>query len=242
MPSNSTLWARLLRSPLSWGLSLYAGLWTLPAMAIPALQYSQDGINFQSIQSLSTALSAKTYYDYRQHTGHPGFGTAMRTDTVSLVWDTTDSALSMIFISGGGIGDKGSGRVSLTGLPTSAQLALSDDTGEFRMGRRGGTLTGRFAYQDATDGLVLTGLEAAPFTAKLKLGGTRGIKTLRIADGNPQAGGQFITLNLRQPLWIRSGVATTNIPPNVGGGTVPEPASLGLVGLLITALVKRPRR
>ena len=110
------------------------------------------------------------------------------------------------------------------------------------MGRRGGTLTGRFAYQDATDGLVLTGLEAAPFTAKLKLGGTRGIKTLRIADGNPQAGGQFITLNLRQPLWIRSGVATTNIPPNVGGGTVPEPASLGLVGLLITALVKRPRR
>ena len=79
------------------------------------------------------------------------------------------------------------------------------------------------------------------FTAKLKLTGTSGIKAMRLLDGDPNAGGHFISLNLKKPIWLR--VAAVGAPANPGVGTsVPEPSCLSLLGLLAAALLKRPRK
>jgi hypothetical protein len=242
----------------------------LPAFAradAPALDYSQDGVHYQPVQVLSSPSTADDYYDYVKHTGHPAFGIADHTQTVCVYFDTTDGSLSLIFISGGGKGDHGRGRVTLTGLPKVARLTLSDEPDEFHLARKTGTLTGDFIYGDATDGFVVGDLEAATkrFTAKLAVTDTRGIKSLRLTDGDPNAGGDFIPLDLDQPLYIRSasightgghgghpggtggGVGSGNTGGGSGGGVgsgtpVPEPAGLAGVALLAASLLNRRRR
>ena len=216
--------------------------------AAPVVQYSQDGTNYQPIVLLSSTMKAATYYDYRSHAGHPGFGVAKGVDTVCLYWDTTHDELSLIFISGGHDHDRASGNVSVKGLPSASQLTLSDDPGEFKYARRTGTLTGHFAYQNSTDGFVMSGLETASFDATLKLSHSSGIKSLRLTAGDPISGGAFIPLNLRQPLYLRTtvsalpGVGTPGPGIPVVGAGVPEPSGLGLIGMVAAFLIKRPRR
>lgn len=216
--------------------------------AAPVVQYSQDGTTFQPIALLSSSMKASAYYDYRSHAGHPGFGVAKGVDTVCLYWDTTHDELSLIFISGGHDHDRASGNVSVKGLPLASQLTVSDDPGEFKYAKRTGTLTGKFSYQNSTDGFVMSGLETAAFDATLKLSHQKGIKSLRLTVGDPTSGGAFQPLELRQPLYLRTtvgalpgvGIGGSGIP--VVGAGVPEPSGLGMIGLVGAFLIKRPRR
>jgi hypothetical protein len=235
--------------------------------APPTLEYSQDGTHYQPLQVLASPQSADDYYNYFSHAAHPTFGVVKHTQTVCLYFDSTDGSLSLMFISGGGQGDHGSGRMTLTGLPRVAHLTLSDEPGEFHLSRKLDTLTGDFNYGDATDGFVVGDLEAATknFTAKLDLISSHGIKDLRLTDGDPTSGGDFIPLDRDQPLYIRSlsighghghhpgaggGVGSGNTGGNTGGGgngggvgsPVPEPSSLTAVMLAVAAFLKRSRR
>jgi hypothetical protein len=207
------------------GCALMLALWPVFVRAdAPSFEYSQDGDHYEPVQILSSPASAAEYYNYVNHTGHPAFGIEDHTQTVCLYLDATDGSLSLIFISGGGQGDHGRGSVTLTGLPHAAHLTLSDEPDEFHLSRKLGTLTGDFIYGDATDGFVVGDLEAATkrFTAKLDVSSTRGIRSLRLTDGDPQSGGDFIPLDRDQPLYIRS--------VNIGHGHNGHPGAGGGVG------------
>lgn len=226
------------RIPLR-ALSMFLGLLaTTSAAALPAVQYSQNGTTFHPLALLSGASSAAKYYGFSANNGHPGFGVAKGTETASLYWDTTDDTLSLIFISGKGPGDKGSGNISITGLPATILTLI--DHGSFSVNSNTFTLTGRFSYKNTTDGFTLGGLEATSFTAKITLSKTKGIKALRLTVGDPTNGGAFQPLNLNQPLYLTSTVVAA--PGGTVGSPVPEPTSLGMLGLIATGLLKRSRR
>ena len=213
------------------------------AGAAPVIEFSQDGTTFQPVVLLSSTMKASSYYSYSSHAGHPAFGVARGVDTACLYWDSTHDILSLIFISGGRANDRASGTVTVKGLPLSSQLTLSDDPGEFKYAKRTGTLTGHFAYQNSTDGFVMSGLETATFEATLKLSHSSGIKSFRLTVGDPNSGGAFLPLDLHQPLYLRNtgSVGTGGGIPVVGAG-VPEPTGLGLLGIVTAWLFKRPRR
>ena len=211
--------------------------------AATIIQYSQDGKLFYPLPVISEAMAATTYYDYSEHEGHPGFGLSKRTGTLALFRDTADGVLSLIFVSGGGMGDRGSGKISVLGLPSDTQLSLNDN-GRYHLTSNPGTLTGRFYYRNTTDGFVLSGLEGKTFAAQLQLSGLHGLKALRLTEGDPNSGGAFQPLNLRRPIYLRA-----TFTPDVGGGAppsvgtlVPEPGGLGLLGLIAGALIRRPGR
>ena len=214
-----------------------------PAFAVPTMQYSQDGKTFHSLSLLMGTESAENYYNFNSNSGHPGFGLAKKTATASLYWDATDGMLSLIFISGNGIGDKGGAKMKITGLPSAASLGLSDH-GTFAYSSGTGTLTGQMAYRNTTDGFSLDGLENSSFTAKMTLSNVRGIKSLRLTSGDPANGGVFQPLKLKLPLFLRSTVTGSGSQPalpGVGSG-VPEPTSLGILSLIAGALMRRNRR
>jgi hypothetical protein len=215
-----------------------------PAHCDPGVEYSQDGAHFHPIADLSGTSSGAAYYKYIGRSGHPGFGRERHAVTVAAYYDSADDDLSLLFICGGGHGDKADGRMTLTGLPGAAVLALSDDRGEFHFRSRAGKLVGDFGFQDSTDGFVLSNLGGATFTAKMKLRGD-GSRMMRIADGDPSAGGELIPLNLRKPLWIRTtgvGSGSGGGVPTVGGGTpTPEPTGLAGAGLVAAGLLRRRR-
>lgn len=210
------------------------------ASAAPILQYSQDGTNYRPIVPLASSMKASDYYNYSSHAGHPAFGVQKGSDTVCLYWDTTRNALSMLFISGGS--DRASGTVSVTGLPLASQMTLSDDPGKFKFDRKTHTLTGRYSYQNSTDGFVMSGLDAAAFDAKLKLSGTHGIQNLRLTVGDPNDGGAFQPLFLQRPLFFRTSVAAAPGPViPIVGTTVPEPTGFSLLGLIAMLLFAQAR-
>jgi hypothetical protein len=205
---------------------------------------------------LTSATSAYRYYRYRHSTGHPAFGLAAKTATISVYWDTTTSALSLMFISGGD--DSGKGSVTVTGLPRTSSLVLSDDPGEFHYSPKKGKLTGNFQYGGSTDGFVLATPHATTFTAGLNLLPKVRIDALRITDGDPTNGGSFLKLNLDEPVYVRvtpaagsqgsdgsqgSGDSGSSGGSGSGVGTsVPEPATLGIFGLGIPLLLRRRSR
>jgi hypothetical protein len=228
------------RIPLC-ALSMLLGLLSAASVAaVPTVQYSQNGTTFHPLVLLSGTASAASYYGFSANNGHPGFGVAKGTDTASLYWDTTDNTLSLIFISGKGLGDKGSGNLSITGLPAAAMLTLNDH-GLFSVNSNTSTLTGRFNYKNTTDGFTLGGLETTSFTAKITLSKTKGIKALRLTVGDPMSGGAFQPLNLSQPLYLTS-TAVVAAPGGTVGSPVPEPTCLGMLGLIAAGLLKRSRR
>ena len=237
---------RFRRSLFGGALVLLIAAVVTSAHADPGVEYSQDGVHFHAIGDLTGPSSGATYYKYIGHSGHPAFGRERHVVTVAAYFDSADVDLSLLFICGGGHGDEADGRMTLTGLPSGAQLALSDDAGEFHLNSRAAKLVGAFGFKDSTDGFVLSNLEGAGFTAKMKLRGD-GPRTLRIADGDPDAGGNLIPLKLNKPLWIRStGVGNggnNNGGPTVGGGTpTPEPSGLAVAGLMTAGLLHRRRQ
>ena len=223
----------------------------------PTVQISQDDHTFEDLTLLTSATPAYRYYRYRRSTGHPAFGLAAKTATISLYWDTATSALSLMFISGGD--DSGKGSVTVTGLPRTSSLVLSDDPGEFRYSPKKGKLTGNFQYGGSTDGFVLVTPDATTFTAGLNLIPKVRIDALRITDGDPTNGGSFLKLNLDEPVYLRVTPATDQSQGGDGsqgsgdsgssggsasgvGTSVPEPATLGIFGLGIPLLLRRRSR
>jgi hypothetical protein len=137
----------------------------------PTVQISQNGHTFEDLTLLTSASPAYRYYRYRHSSGHPAFGLAAKTATISLYWDTATDSLSLLFISGGG--DSGKGIVTVIGLPRASSLVLSDDPGEFSYSPKKGKLTGNFQYGGSTDGFVLATPDTTTFTADLKLPANR---------------------------------------------------------------------
>jgi hypothetical protein len=217
----------------------------------PTVQISQNGRTFEDISLLTSTAPAYRYYRYRKSTGHPAFGLAAKTATVSLYWDTTTDQLSLIFISGGD--DAGKGLVSVTGLPRLSSLAVSDDAGEFSYSPRREKLTGNFRYGGSTDGFVLSTPSSTAFTADLSLVSKLRIDKLRVTDGDPNNGGSFVSLNFSKPLIIRvapgagsssgsgtgTGTGTGGSPGSGVGSSVPEPVALSLFALTVPFLQRR---
>jgi hypothetical protein len=230
--------------------------WATP-ITEPTVQISQNGHTFEDLTLLTSASPAYRYYRYHHSTGHPAFGVAKETATISLYWDTATGSLSLMFISGGD--DSGKGNVTVTGLPRTSSLVLSDDPGEFSYSPKKGKVTGNFQYGGSTDGFVLAMPDVTTFTADLKLTPKRGIDALRITDGNPTSGGSFIKLNLKEPVYVRmipaaqsqggdgsqgGGDSGSSGGSGSGVGTpVPEPTTLGIFALAIPLMLRRrPRR
>jgi hypothetical protein len=212
------------------------------------VQISQNGHTFEDLTLLTSASPAYRYYRYRHSSGHPAFGLAAKTATISLYWDTATDSLSLLFISGGG--DSGKGIVTVIGLPRASSLVLSDDPGEFSYSPKKGKLTGNFQYGGSTDGFVLATPDTTTFTADLKLTPKRGIDALRITDGDPTDGGDFLKLKLDEPVYVR---VTPPAPQSQGSGDsgdsgssgsgistpVPEPATIGIFGLALPWMLRR---
>ena len=64
---------------IAWFIACLLG-WCSQALAAamlnaPALEYSQDGVNYQSFDAIVGRSKIGTYYDYHDKSGHPAFGT-----------------------------------------------------------------------------------------------------------------------------------------------------------------------
>jgi MYXO-CTERM domain-containing protein len=195
-------------------ISLLAGCaaWGVAARGVPLLQYSQDGKHYLPLTAINGEERAKSYYNYREKSGHPEFGTVRGTSTVAMYWDDTRDVLSLIAISGsssGGKKDKGRVQYTFKGLPFSNYLALSDDPKEFRYEKGDSKATALFAYKNNTDGLIFSGLERAKFAIRLSIKSFSGVKNWRLVDGDPEYGGDFLALDMKKPLYLRTAPVTT---------------------------------
>jgi hypothetical protein len=211
-------------------------------ITLPVVQYSQDGRHFTTVSLLQTTVSPARYYRYRASTGHPAFGTTSDTATIAMVWDSTDNTLGLMFISGGNATPEGGADITLSGMPRVARMTVADDATEFHYSPRRGKLTGSFHYAASTDGFVLGGLQSSSFRAALSLSNRENIDEVRLANGDPTAGGSFVAMNLKKPIYFRVQAAVGASVPNPGvGSSVPEPISMVPLALLIWPLVSRRR-
>jgi uncharacterized protein (TIGR03382 family) len=251
---------------IAWGARTLAA----PMTEAPILEYSQDGTNFLPFDAIARTRKVSRYYEYHAKSGHPEFGTAHNTSTSAMYWDDRRKALSLILISGaparrGRTGDSGKVKYLVGGLPSTTYRELSDDPKEYKYDKGRSKTSASFVYRQATDGLILAGLEKVDeFTIRLDLRQHNGVRTWRLVDDADDNGisefingiSEFIKLNMRKPLYIRAstlGDDSTPPPPppvppadgNSGGGTtnpLPEPglAMWGLAGAF--ALLTRRRR
>jgi hypothetical protein len=255
---------------IRWKLVLFVGAiaWgtrTLgaPMTEAPILEYSQDGTHFLPFDAIARTRKVSRYYEYHAKSGHPEFGTAHDTSTAAIYWDGRREALSLILISGaparrGRTGDSGKVSYTIRGLPSTTYRELSDDPREYKYERGRSKTSASFVYRQATDGLILAGLEKVDqFTIRLDMTKHNGVRTWRLVDDADDNGiSEYIRLNMKKPLYIRAstlGDDSTPPPPppvppdtgNSGGGTtnpLPEPglAVWGFTGAF--ALFTRRRR
>src|SRR5947207_1741910 len=113
---------------VGWGATANA----TPMLSAPSLEFSQDGVNYQSFDAVVGRQKIGAYYDYHQRSGHPVFGTQKSTASTALYWDDKHHALSLIVISG--VEGRGKGRIKydFAGLPSTAFASVVDDPKEFK--------------------------------------------------------------------------------------------------------------
>ena len=201
-----------------------------PMLDAPALEYSQDGVNYQSFDAIVGRTKIGAYYDYRDKSGHPAFGTQRGTASVAIYFDDKHDALSLILISGTAGRGKGRATFQVSGLPDSSTVSVSDDPREIKKAK--GSATGKFGYSRGTDGMALSGLEqAASLAVRIALASSWRVGTFRLVDGDVANGGQFIDLDMSEPLFIREAAAGSSAPTGGhhhhhrggGGGGVTDP-------------------
>jgi hypothetical protein len=224
--------------------------------SVPSLEYSQDGVNFLPFDAVVGRQKVKDYYNYRDQSGRPTFGTVRETASAALYWDEKRKALSMIAINGSARHGfrTATGEVDYTfsGFTTKTHLKISDDAGEVDYTDGAPTATAHFEYRSTSDGLVFGGLgQTSTLALHITLNAVTGIRNWRLVDGNVNASGQFIALDMTKPLFLRTtGSHSGNpgdppvVPPATGsGGTpgVPEPG-FGFVGAMALGLLSLRRR
>jgi hypothetical protein len=201
-----------------------------PMLDAPALEYSQDGVNYQSFDAIVGRSKIGTYYDYHDKSGHPAFGTQRGTASVAVYFDDKHDALSLILISGTAGRGKGRATFEVSGLPGTTTLSISDDPREIKYKKGQGIARGKFSYSRGTDGLALSGLEqAASFAMRIALVSSWRVGTLRLVDGDVANGGQFINLDMSEPLFLREAAAAApaggHHHHHHGGVSDPNPVS-----------------
>src|SRR5438477_2340684 len=106
---------------IAWFIACLLG-WCSQALAAamlnaPALEYSQDGVNYQSFDAIVGRSKIGAYYDYHDKSGHPAFGTQRGTASVAVYFDDKHDALSLILISGTAGRGRGRATFDVSGLP-----------------------------------------------------------------------------------------------------------------------------
>jgi hypothetical protein len=244
---------------LGWKIAWFAGCImgaarasAAPMTQPPILEYSQDGTNFFPFATLSGHAKAGTYYDYRNDSGHPAFGTGRGISTAAFYWDDRHSLLSFMAISGAPGRGKGSVKYTFDSLPASTVLSLSDDPREFKYSAGKAHASAYFRYHNGTDGLVFGGLQqSSSMTMEMAITPVKRVNEWHLVNGDLADGGTIIDLDMNKPLFLRATKvgAVPGLPPASGnsGGlgsnpSVPEPGlALGIVGTLGLLIFRRRR-
>ncbi len=195
---------------------------------VSAYVYSiENGLTTQTIDPLSKAESAATYYDYGSlpASGTPDFGTVSDTGFFWLYEDTTTNILSlgMIFDTPND-GDGGSVSMTSSGMPGTSFVSVQDDASDGLSDLINNTESWRW-ISCCTDGAMVSGLEDSAWTISLDLLSSTGIDSWFFLDGPDALNPVQIALDMGETLLIKS--------ESVG---VPEPSILALLGLGLAGL------
>lgn len=202
-----------------------------------ALDFSiTNGLNVQAgITALTGAGSALDYYNYggpNRKSGAPGFGSEENVGFIWLYQDAATGEISLNLVFDEATRDNGRGgkvELDIDGTPGGAYVMLSDD--KERGHRTGLTLEGgewRWVRKH-TDGGIIGGLQGAEWNITLSLLAERGIDEWFFLSGDAINPTSF-QIDFSNPLHINA-------------STVPEPATMLLLGsgLLGAVRVKRKR-
>jgi hypothetical protein len=251
---------------VTWGAQVVAA----PMNTMPALFYSQDNLHFTPFDAVESRQKVREYYNYYRKSGHPTFGNTHNTATSAIYWDDKRDQLSLILISGapprrGRTGDSGQITYRFRSLPVSTYLGLADDKAKFHYEPGHEVTKAIFNYREGTDGLVFAGLsDISSFKMRIQVSTHKGVRNWRLVDGDVTDDGQFLSLDLSKPLWIRvSSLSGPPVPPIVppvddnsgGSGTtggdggngdtasnIPEPGAGAAVLAALALFARRPRR
>lgn len=169
----------------------------------PAFLVMQNGPSFAATPVMRVASGAN-FYDYASSSAHTGFE-AVSTSRVFLYLDETSTILNLFVIHGVDATttrQQGSGQVQMlfSGLPSTTTVAVSDDSGEFKMTSTT-TATGKWSFSGNTDGGVLTGLTfPGNWDVLISPAFLSGITTWTWVEGDSS----FVALDLTQPLNIKA--------------------------------------
>lgn len=153
---------------------------------------------------LARGASAVTFYDYRSASAHTGFE-AVNLAQLILHAAPASEALALVFIAGRDASDGATPvqpnsdvRVTFTGVPEGARLAVSDDADEFTR-RPDGSFFGRWSFHQNSDGGAFDLLPwDRPWRVVVEPTWLAGVSAFRVVH----AGGATVPLVLRDAVAI----------------------------------------
>ena len=180
------------------------------------------------IDPLGSAQTAEDFYDYgfMLASGRPGDFTVEDTAFFWLYEDTNTGVLSlgMVFDKLNVPGGVSGGRMDLTtaGMPAGSVISVEDDNGDVLGGLINGTETWGWNNRN-TDGGMVSGLENLTWTITIDINMFSDLDDFFFLDGP----------NSMTPMSLEIDPETTI---TIRAKRVPEPASVGLLGLGLAAL------
>lgn len=205
-----------------------------------------------SVGTIDTSETGSDHYNYFSASGHPA-GVELA-PFKSNIWvhhdDRTSDSFSFGFIfseegtSGDGSGNSADFAFRIVNSDTSVFVSQSDDPGEATE-TAPGAFSGTFSYNDVnTDGIMVSGITGTDWTVIIDSVDFGEVNEWAAANGNAGESDLSLTLGSEYrltPLDVPSGA---NVDPDLPPiDTVPEPGTLGLIGMGLAGLwlVRRRR-